>query len=128
MTQVQNFTVSDEPKKPERTPPERFKLTARFVDSLVPQDRHFERWDAQVTGLLVRVQKTGRKTYYYSYRTKSGRRNRVKIGTHPLPRPTVKAQAEIYAGQVAKGLDPAAIIRSQQQYLQRKQAYRSTMS
>jgi len=56
------------------------KLTARALKSIEPTAKAFEVVDTELKGFLLRVQPTGRMTFYYSYRSDAGTRKRIKIG------------------------------------------------
>ena len=57
------------------------KITTRLVSDLTPRDRPNEVWDTALSGFLLRVQPTGRISYYFDYRTAERRRRRYKLGT-----------------------------------------------
>ena len=57
------------------------KITTRLVSDLTPRDRPYEVWDTALSGFLLRVQPTGRMSYYFDYRTAERRRRRYKLGT-----------------------------------------------
>jgi hypothetical protein len=57
-------------------------LTKRVVDALEPGDEHFIVWDDEVSGLGVRVTKTGVKAFVVDYTTRVGRRRRLTIGRY----------------------------------------------
>ncbi len=70
-------------------------------------------WDATQPGLVVRIYKTGTKSYWYSYRPPGGGRQAsrqwVKLGdVAALSLKAARNAAKIKAGEVAKGGDPAA--------------------
>lgn len=91
------------------------RLTPRHVESLEARDKPYEVWDDQIVGLLIRCQPSGKRTFYFSYRTHEGRRNRIRLGPSTLSRAIVVRQAKIYSAQVARGLDPAADIKLKRQ-------------
>jgi len=85
------------------------KMTVALINSLTAQEKPFEVRDTGINGLILRVQPTGRKTYYFEYRNADGKRNRVKLGVHPaLTLPRAQTKAKVEAGRVAEGEDPAA--------------------
>ena len=47
------------------------KLNTTTIKNLQPEGKPFEVVDTEIKGFLLRVQPTGRKTYYYSYRAPS---------------------------------------------------------
>nr|WP_010130632.1 site-specific integrase [Microbulbifer agarilyticus] len=83
------------------------KLTSRTIKDLAPAEKAYEVVDTDVKGFLLRVQPTGRMTYYYAYRTTSGSKKRIKIGSHGAQLTVQQARdlATRYAGQVAEGKD-----------------------
>lgn len=83
------------------------KLTTANIKSLTPIAKPYEVVDTEVKGFLLRVQPSGRKTFYFSYRNDAKKRQRIKIG---VVGPTLTAQqardkAIIYAGRVNDGVD-----------------------
>lgn len=84
------------------------KLTAPFVSGLKPSKKAFEVYDTDLIGLTLRVQSTGKKTYYLRYRLESGQRRRIRLGSDDaLKPPTARALAKKVLTQVANGDDPA---------------------
>lgn len=82
------------------------KLTKRTVEALKPQGAPFEVRDESLPGLLLRVQPSGRKTFYFDYRL-NGRRNRYKLGIYGnVSCEGVRSLALGVAGEVAGGKDP----------------------
>jgi len=83
------------------------KLTATNIKKHVPQDKAYEVVDTEIKGFLLRVQPTGRKTFYFSYRTEAGKRTRIKIGSlgPSMTLTQARDQATIFAGKVTKGID-----------------------
>jgi len=88
---------------------QRGKITKRSVDALTIADVGETRlWDTEVKGFLVRVRRSGRKTYAVKYRV--GRRQRLyTIGTHGSPwTPETARQAALDAlDQIRRGGDPS---------------------
>ena len=59
-------------------------LTSKQLDSLKPSEgKRYEVRDTLITGLLLRVSKTGGKVWYVTPRVR-GRAVRIKIGTYPI--------------------------------------------
>ena len=58
------------------------KLTKRVIEGLKGRERPYEVRDSVLTGLLLRVQPSGVKAWYFDYRHK-GTRNRRLIGRYP---------------------------------------------
>jgi integrase len=83
------------------------KLSATTIKALRGADKPYEVVDTALKGFLLRVQPTGRKTFYYSYRNKAGNRKRIKLGVlgPSLTIHQARDQAVILAGDVAKGID-----------------------
>ena len=84
------------------------KLSKSFIIEIEPQPKPFEVVDTEIKGFLLRVQPTGLMTSYFSYRTKTGKRQRIKIGTLSKSHTIAQARdsARIYAGEVRQGVDP----------------------
>lgn len=83
------------------------RLTATLLKSISPQDRPFEIVDDQITGFLLRVQPTGKMSFYYSYRTQDGHRQRIRIGAYPTATaPAAREKALELAAKVTLGANP----------------------
>src|SRR5215471_5455740 len=69
-------------------------------------------WDTTVTGFGLRILPGGSKTFWYQYRTpggRSGKTRSVRIGSWPsISLADARKRARDFAGQVARGHDPAA--------------------
>lgn len=85
------------------------KLTARFVETVKPRAARFERRDALVTGLALRVTPKGVKSWTVVYSRKSdGRKRRFTIGEYPaFSLETARSEAMAVLARVARGEDPA---------------------
>lgn len=82
-------------------------LTKRVVEALEPGDEHFIVWDDEVSGLGVRVTKTGVKAFVVDYTTRVGRRRRLTIGRYGvLTVDQARAEAKKVLGSVVVGADP----------------------
>jgi len=82
-------------------------LTQRHITSLQPKSTAYELLDTDLQGLLVRVQPSGRKVYYYRYQGISGKRQRVCLGPcNVITLENARSQVKVLAGQVAAGQDP----------------------
>lgn len=81
------------------------KLTDKLINSLQPQDKEYDVWDADIKGFVLRVYKTGAKTFRYSYRF-NGVRKTFTIGKYgTLTTAQAREAARQKAGQVANGID-----------------------
>jgi Arm DNA-binding domain len=58
------------------------RLSTSIVEGLVPIRGNDLAWDTRVPGFGVRLNKTGRRTYFLKYRTASGAIRKPKIGDH----------------------------------------------
>jgi len=88
----------------------RLKFTKLMLERLAVQPRPYEAFDTELTGLVFRVEPTGKRTWYFAYRFGTVRR-RFRIGTYPAV--TVEAarrEATRLAGKVASNVDPQAEI------------------
>jgi hypothetical protein len=83
------------------------KLTSTLLKSLVIEQVAYEVVDLEIKGFLLRIQPTGRKTFYFSYRNEAGTRKRIKIGVldSSLTLTQARDKAIIYAGKVSAGED-----------------------
>lgn len=86
----------------------RLKLTKTAVEKLAPRDRAYEIYDTEITGLMLRVQPGGQKSWYLRYRVSAGRR-RICLGTFPGLSPDgARTVATVRLGEVAAGIDVQA--------------------
>lgn len=84
------------------------KLLQKTVDALKPAVRPYEVCDTELRGFLLRVQPSGKMTYYASYRLADGRRNRVRLGNANVATVSqARDEALKVLGQVASGENPA---------------------
>jgi integrase len=82
------------------------KLSARTIQAISPGECPFEVVDTELKGFLLRVQPSGAMTYYFSYRSKNGRRTRCRIGRHGALSPAqARDHAILLAGRVVAGED-----------------------
>jgi integrase len=83
------------------------KFTDSSLSKLSADLAAYEVHDAEIKGFLVRVQPTGLKTYYFSYRTSEGRKGRIRIGgATTINTSDARKSAKFYAGSVSRGIDP----------------------
>ena len=82
-------------------------FTARWVQALKPTDRRVEYFDETLTGLVLRVEPSGRKTWRVAFRA-AGRWRRMNIGSAQLiDLAKARLRAREVLGAVAGGEDPA---------------------
>jgi integrase len=82
------------------------KITTRLVRSLIPRSKPYEVFDTALRGFLLRVEPTGRMTYYLAYRTAEGRRGRFRLGAKDaLTVRQARDLAETQAARVRTGVD-----------------------
>lgn len=89
------------------------RLTKRTVDQALPGPSRYILWDSDISGFGLRVETSGKKTYFVRYRPKGLGRAAPKrfmtIGRHGHLTPDqARAQAQNILGAVAVGSDPAA--------------------
>lgn len=86
------------------------KLSATTISSIQQDSKPYEIVDTEVKGFLLRIQPTGRKTFYYAYRAKDGYRKRIKIGVlgPALTVTQARTKAIRLAGKVLDGVDVQA--------------------
>jgi integrase len=84
------------------------KLTKAAIDAATPKAKPFFLWCSALPGFGVRVQPSGKLSYYIDYRTE-GVRRRLKLGDHgPLTLDGARKLALARLGAVAAGADPMA--------------------
>lgn len=82
------------------------KLLKRNVDALEARQRPYEVRDTELLGLLIRVQPSGRRTFYCDFRL-NGRRTRYRIGAYPnISVDGARKVAATVAGDVSRGVNP----------------------
>ncbi len=83
------------------------KLIKSYIDSLKIEEKSYEIWDIEIKGFGCMVHPSGRKTYYFVYRYKSSKKQRLKIGVHGnITCETAREIVRGWAGDLARGLDP----------------------
>ncbi len=82
------------------------RLKKSNVARFTPRATPFELCDRLLPGLVLRVQPTGSRTFYWTYRL-AGQRSRYRLGTSPALSPDGARQlARKIAAEVADGRDP----------------------
>jgi integrase len=85
----------------------REKLTERTLLKHLPAAKPYEVFDSEQRGLLLRVQPSGVRTFYFAFATKDGQRRRYKLGdADGLTVAIARELARRAAGEVAAGGDP----------------------
>ena len=91
----------------------RTKLTKRVVDAAEPTGKRHEIWDSELSGFGLRIEESGKKTFFVRYRVGGGRRatrRNMTIGTYGAVTPEeARGEAKKILGQVANGHDPADV-------------------
>lgn len=100
----------------------RVKLTVKRVeDALAPASGEAFLHDADVPGLALRVRARGGKSWVFTYRTEGGRAGvvrRVRLGAYPrVGLDDARREAKQLAGEVAKGRDPIAEQKAEEERL-----------
>jgi integrase len=80
----------------------RAHLTKSFLKSVKPSAKPYEIRDDRVIGLLLRVQPTGKMSFYFEYR----RGRRLKLGPSDIGADQARDLAVSYMGAVSRGEDP----------------------
>jgi integrase len=84
------------------------KITKRAIDAAAPKAASYFLWCSELSGFGVRIQPSGRRTYYVDYRL-HGRRKRFALGVHgKVTTEEARKLALSILGAVAKGEDPGA--------------------
>jgi integrase len=83
------------------------KLSTTTIKTFGAENKAYEVVDAEIKGFLMRVQPTGRRTFYFSYRTSAGKRKRMKIGVLGSGKTIAQARVDAteFAAKTAKGID-----------------------
>lgn len=88
------------------------KINKRLIETLMPSQKEYSRWDSSLPGFGVRVRPSGAMSYFFFYRVGGGRagpQKRYTIGNVQKITPEqARAQAKSLAGDVAQGRDPSA--------------------
>ncbi len=85
------------------------KLTQTLVQKLEPGKSRFFVYDTQLPGLLLRVETSGRKTYYVDYTPSGGKRVTCKVGSsNVLTVAQAREAVKEMLAEVALGGDPRA--------------------
>jgi len=82
------------------------KITLTALKKIEPKEKPFRVWDTELKNFYIRVQPTGRMTYYLHYRTSEGKPKQYVIGsTDSLMPEQARDIAKRKAGEVANGVD-----------------------
>jgi len=95
------------PQDKPRRDPNKHKLNDPFIKSLQPTDKPFLVWDTKTTGLALRVQTSGHKSYKYIY-SRHGRPRWYSIGDIDIGLAKARIEADKLRVLVNDGKDPAA--------------------
>ena len=83
------------------------KLNKTEVQGLQPRERPYEVRDAEIKGLVVRVNVSGLRVFWLRYALPGKRSARYRIGTYPnISVEAARKLAKAASGEVAKGMDP----------------------
>ena len=85
----------------------RKNLTDSSVYDLEVEAKKYEVWDARLPGLCVRVEGSGRKTFYFVY-SFNGRVRWFKVGPSAIGATAARLRARELIGDVARDRDPQA--------------------
>lgn len=87
----------------------RAKLTRRTIATLQPKAAPYDCRDTDLKGFLLRVQPSGKQSWFYQYRNAEGRQTRLKLGDNPgLSVEGARAIALEKATEAARGVDLVA--------------------
>ncbi len=82
------------------------KLSARTIQTLSSGEKPYEVVDTDLKGFLLRVQPSGTKSYYFSYRNGQGKRLRYRIGNQDALSPAqARDEALLLSARVIAGED-----------------------
>jgi integrase len=87
----------------------REKLSEDLVESLKAAPKMYAVRDTVLTGFMIRVSPSGKRTWFFDYRNDVGRRLTYKLGTYPgLKHEGARRLAKEVSGKVAAHIDPQA--------------------
>src|SRR5260221_3010995 len=86
---------------------ERKNFTDANVSDLEKREKKYEVWDTKLPGLCVRVEASGKKTFYFVYAL-AGRVRWYGIGPAGMGADVARVEAKKLIGDVARGGDPQA--------------------
>ncbi len=97
-----------------------FEFTDRALKGLPipPKPQQLDYFDAKARGLGLRISYGGRKTFFAMYSNSAGKRQRVSLGEYgriedgKVSLAEARKLAKVEIGKVAKGRDPAAVVRA----------------
>lgn len=98
------------------------KLTTRSVEASKPKPLAYDLYDTEIVGFLLRVNPTGLKTYYFTYRNSKEKRTRYKIGrATEITSAQARNIAKKLTGEVADGKDPQIEKTTQREQTKKRQ-------
>jgi len=84
----------------------RLKFSKNTIERLASASKAYEVFDSELSGLIFRVEPTGRRSWYFSYRL-AGKRGKFRIGAYPgVTCEAARREATKLAGKVASNIDP----------------------
>ncbi|WP_425990591.1 tyrosine-type recombinase/integrase [Brevundimonas sp. TWP2-3-2] len=84
------------------------RLTVAVVKATLAGARDILVWDSELTGLHLKVTPTGKKSFYFYYRTADQRERRPKLGDFPALKPEVaRTLAYKMKSEILHGRDPS---------------------
>ena len=105
------------------------KFTKRSLEAIQPTSKRQSFFDSEFPGLALLVTKTGKKTFYYTYRVGKGRaadKKWVMLGAFPaMTVEQARGSAKAKAALVVTGQDPAALVREDKSALKMRDALQS---
>jgi integrase len=86
------------------------RITKSVADSARPRSKPYQLHDKQIGGLILRVQPTGYKAWYFEYRLPNGIKKRKRLGAYSrLSVEGARTLAKRDAGEASKGVDVQAV-------------------
>jgi integrase len=86
------------------------RITKSAADSAEPRSKPYQLHDEQLPGLILRVQPSGYKAWYFEYRLPNGVRKRKRLGSLArLSADGARTMAKQDAGDTSKGVDVQAV-------------------
>src|SRR5262245_32976021 len=83
--------------------------TATSLDALKPTDRRYVVRDSMISGLELRIEPSGIRTWTLRYRNNGGEQRRLKLGQYPrVSLAKARAAANVELRKIDGGVDPQA--------------------
>jgi len=88
------------------------RLTKRFLDAAIAQNKEYSVWDSEVRGFGVRIKPSGTKSFNLKYRNSLGRQRKFTLGQFgAITVEQARKLAQKHLGTLAAGTDPYEVVK-----------------